>query len=223
MRYRLVKNFSLSVSVVFHLLLFASFLIYNFTSENTPQKYYEITFGNGEGTGSSGGSGTEMNANIVQPQDLNKPVENSKDIKGVDLQKSEDKTNNEVTESIGRKKNTTDKNAESENIASGIGNGGEGPGGFGYGIDWGGKGTRKIYSYVLPAYPPGVDKEINIKLRFTILPDGTVGTIIPLTKADTRLEDAAINSLRQWRFEALNPAQSNLEQVAVIVFPYRLR
>src|SRR5664280_1359030 len=79
MRYRLVKNFSLSVSVVFHLLLFASFLIYNFTSENTPQKYYEITFGNGEGTGSSGGSGTEMNANIVQPQDLNKPVENSKD------------------------------------------------------------------------------------------------------------------------------------------------
>lgn len=76
---------------------------------------------------------------------------------------------------------------------------------------------------MLPAYPSGVDKEINIKLRFSILPDGTVGTIIPLTKADTRLEDAAINSLRQWRFEALNPSQSNLEQTAVIVFPYRLR
>ena len=223
MRYRLVKNFSLSVSVVFHLLLFASFLIYNFTSENAPQKYYEISFGNGEGTGSSGGSGTEITPNLAPPQDLNKPVENSKDIKGVDLQKSEDKTNTEVTERIGRKKNTTDKNVESENLVSGIGNGGEGPGGFGDGIDWGGKGTRKIYSYVLPAYPPGVDKEINIKLRFSILPDGTVGNIIPLTKADTRLEDAAINSLRQWRFEALNPVQSNLEQVAVIVFPYRLR
>jgi Gram-negative bacterial TonB protein C-terminal len=220
MRYRLVKNFSFSVSIVFHLLLLAILLISNSTSNPTPQKFYEITFGNGEGTGSSGGSGTEMNANIVQPKELNKPVENSKDIKGVDLQKSNEKSNNEVTETIGRKKNTTDKNAESENVASGIGNGGEGPGGFGYGIDWGGKGTRKIYSYVLPAYPPGVNKEINIKLRFSILPDGTVGTIIPLTKADTKLEDAAINSLRQWRFEA---APGNLEQVAVIVFPYRLR
>jgi hypothetical protein len=223
MRYRLVKNFSFSVSIAFHLLLFAFFLIYNSTSDNEPQKYYEITFGNGEGTGSSGGSGTEMNADIVQPKDLTKLVENSKNIKGIDLQKSKDKTNNEVTERIGHKKNTNNRNAESNNIASGIGNGGEGPGGFGYGIDWGGKGTRKIYSYILPAYPPGVDKEINIKLRFSILPDGTVGTIIPLIKADTRLEDAAINSLRQWRFEALNPAQSNLEQIAVIVFPYRLR
>ena len=220
MRYRVVKNFSFSVSIVFHLILLAILLVSNSTSNPTPQKYYEISFGNGEGTGSSGGSGTEMNANIVQPNELNKPVENSKDIKGVDLTKSPEKENNEVTETIGRKKNTTDKNAESDNIASGIGNGGEGPGGFGYGIDWGGKGTRKIYSYVLPAYPTGVNKEINIKLRFTILPDGTVGTIIPLTKADTKLEDAAINSLRQWRFEA---ARINLEQVAVIVFPYRLR
>jgi hypothetical protein len=220
MRYRLVKNFSFSVSIVFHLLLFAIFLVYNFTFETTPQQYYEISFGNGEGTGSSGGSGTELTPNLVPPQDLNKPVENSKDIKGVDLQKSDDKSNSEVSEIIGRKKNTDNKNAESENLASGIGNGTEGPGGFGYGIDWGGKGTRKIYSYVLPAYPPGVDKEINIKLRFTILPDGTVGNIIPLTKADTRLEDAAINSLRQWRFEA---TQSKLEQAAVIVFPYRLR
>jgi hypothetical protein len=223
MRYRLVKNFSLSVSIVFHLLLFAAFLIYNFTSDIELQKYYEISFGSGEGTGSSGGSGTEMNADIVQPMDLTKPVENSKDIKGIDLQKSKEKANNEFTERIGRKKNTNDRNVESDNIASGIGNGGEGPGGFGYGIDWGGKGTRKIYSYVLPAYPSGVDKEINIKLRFSIFPDGTVGNIIPLTKADTRLEDAAINSLRQWRFEALNPSQNNLEQIAVIVFPYRLR
>ena len=220
MRYRLVKNFSFSVSIVFHLLLLAILLISNSTSNPTPQKFYEITFGNGEGTGSSGGSGTEMNATIVQPKELIKPPENSKDIKGVDLQKSNEKSNNEVTETIGRKKNTSDKNAESENVASGIGNGSEGPGGFGYGIDWGGKGTRKIYSYVLPAYPPGVNKEINIKLRFSILPDGTVGNIIPLTKADTKLEDAAINSLRQWRFEA---APGNLEQVAVIVFPYRLR
>jgi protein TonB len=204
-------------------MLFASLLIYKVTSKDESQKYYEISFGTGEGTGSSGGKGTEITPNLVPPQDITKPVQNSKDIKGIDLPKSTDKENKEVSEPIGRKKNTTEKNIESENLPSGIGNGTEGPGGFGYGIDWGGRGTRKIYSYVLPAYPPGVDKEINIKLRFTILSDGTVGNIIPLTKADTRLEDAAINSLRQWRFEALNSSQSKIEQVAVIVFPYRLR
>lgn len=201
----------------------ATLLFYKITADYQPQKLYEITFGNGEGTGSSGGSGTEINDNLIQPKELNKQVENSKDIKGIDLPKSEEKVSNEITEPIGRRKNSTKPNVESENLSSGIGNGGEGPGGFGYGIDWGGKGTRKIYSYVLPAYPPGVNKEINIRLRFTILPDGTVGTIIPLTKADTKLEDAAINSLRQWRFEALGTSYKKIEQVAVIVFPYRLR
>ena len=96
-------------------------------------------------------------------------------------------------------------------------------GSYGFDIEWGGKGTRKIYSYILPEYPEGVSKEIDIRLKFTILPDGTVGNIIPLIKADTKLEGAAITSLRQWRFEALNPAQKQLEQIAVIVFPYRLR
>jgi protein TonB len=223
MRYRSVKNFSFSLSFVLHLLFLATLLIYNLSTHYQPSKLYEITFGNGEGTGSSGGSGTEINDNIIQPKELNKQVDNGKDIKGIDLQKSGEKVNDEVTETIGRKRNTTNKNVESDNLSSGLGNGGEGPGGFGYGIDWGGKGTRKIYSYVLPAYPPGVEKEINIKLRFTILSDGTVGTIIPLTKADTKLEDAAINSLRQWRFEALSTSYKNMEQVAVIVFPYRLR
>jgi protein TonB len=96
-------------------------------------------------------------------------------------------------------------------------------GNFGFDIDWGGKGTRKIYSFILPQYPEGVKKEVNIKLQFTILPDGTVGTIIPKMKADTRLENAAINSLRQWRFEALSSNQRQVEQTAVIVFPYRLQ
>jgi protein TonB len=103
------------------------------------------------------------------------------------------------------------------------GNNTEAEGNFGFDIDWGGKGTRKIYSFILPQYPDGVKKEVNIKLQFTILPDGTVGTIIPKMKADTKLENAAINSLRQWRFEALSSSQKQVEQSAVIVFPYRLQ
>jgi protein TonB len=219
MRQRAIKNFSLSVSLLLHLTVFVSFMIFNFKSESTPPDLLEITFGNGTGTGSPSGSGTELIQNMPDPE--TKSTEISKDVKGVDLRKSGESVSNEVSEPIGKVKNTIKENAKGS-APGGIGSGGEGPGGFGIGIDWGGGGNRKIYSYVLPAYPEGVDKEINIKLRFSILPDGTVGTIIPLTKADTRLEDAAINSLRQWRFEALSPQMKKIEQAAVIVFPYRL-
>lgn len=117
-------------------------------------------------------------------------------------------------------------------LGSGIGNGkgngkgngnGEGDGeGDGYGIDWGGRGNRRIYSYIIPKYPDGVSKEIDVRLRFSILPDGTVGTITPLVKVDTRLENTAIHSLRQWRFAPL-PQGQRVEQWAIIVFPFRLQ
>ena len=110
-----------------------------------------------------------------------------------------------------------------EATTEGQGNISEGEGSFGYDIDWGGKGKRRIYSFSIPTYPEGVQKEVDIRLRFTILHDGTVGTIIPQTKADTKLENAAINALRQWRFEPLSPNQKQAEQTAVIVFPYRLQ
>lgn len=54
---------------------------------------------------------------------------------------------------------------------------GQGEGGAGFDIQWGGNGTRKIYSYQIPDYPDGVNKEIDIRLKFTIKPDGTVGSI----------------------------------------------
>lgn len=91
----------------------------------------------------------------------------------------------------------------------------------GFDIQWGGNGTRKIYSYIIPDYPEGVNKEIDIRLKFIIKPDGTVGKIFLLSKADTRLENVAINSLWQWRFEPLSANQVQEDQTAVIVFPYR--
>jgi TonB family protein len=91
----------------------------------------------------------------------------------------------------------------------------------GFDIQWGGNGTRKIYSYIIPDYPEGVKKEIDIRLKFIIKPDGTVGKIFLLSKADTRLENAAINSLWQWRFEPLTANQVQVDQTAVIIFPYR--
>jgi protein TonB len=222
MRYRSIKRFSFSISVFLHAILFAGFIFVGTSSVDKSPDLVEISFGNGQGTGSpGGGNGIDINENVSIPED--KPAENNKDVKGIEQQKSSDNTNDGVTEIIGRKKNTTKSEINPGGSPATIGNGGVGPGGFGIGIDWGGKGNRKIYSYSLPTYPEGVEKEIDIKLSFTILPDGTVGQIRPLTKADTRLEDAAINSLRQWRFEALSPSMKQSEQAAVIVFPYRLR
>lgn len=108
---------------------------------------------------------------------------------------------------------------------SGNGNGngnGQGDGtGDGYSISFGGR-VRKIYSYRIPKYPEGVTKQIDIRLKFTILPDGSIGQIFTLTKADSRLENAAISSLRLWRFEPLEDNMAKQEQTAVIVFPFRL-
>jgi protein TonB len=222
MRNRSVKKFSFSVSILLHGILFAGFMLVNSPSNNNTPDLIEISFGNGQGTGSpGGGNGIDINEQVTLPD--NKPAESNKDVKGIDQKENTETTNEGVTETIGRKKNTSKADVNTGGSPSTLGNGGMGPGGFGYGIDWGGKGNRKIYSYSLPSYPEGVDKEIDIKLSFTILPDGTVGQIRPLTKADTRLEDAAINSLRQWRFEALSPLMKQTEQGAVIVFPYRLR
>lgn len=221
MRRRSVKQFSFSISLLLHLMLFAGFMFMHTETIDNPADLVEVSFGNGQGTGSpGGGSGVAINENVSLPD--NKPVESNKEVKGID-QKSDADATNEVSETIGRKKNTSKAEVNPGGSPETMGNGGIGPGGFGYGIDWGGRGNRKIYNYTLPSYPEGVNKEIDIKLSFTILPDGTVGQIRPLTKADTRLEDAAINSLRQWRFEALSPQMKQTEQAAVIVFPYRLR
>ena len=78
----------------------------------------------------------------------------------------------------------------------------------------------KYIAIHLPAYPEGVSKEIDVKLKFTILADGTVGRILPLIKADTRLELAAINSLRQWRFEPLPENRNAWATNSSYYFPF---
>ena len=176
--------------------------------------------------------GTQVN-NVEQKPKIEEKKEaktKSEVVKKIELPKAVNTSDENIIHPAEKKKEKVDKTkseeketTNSEVATQGRGNKSNSNGSFGYDIDWGGKGQRKIYSYNLPAYPEGVDKEIDIRLKFTIMPDGTVGTIIPLTKADTRLENAAINSLKQWRFEALDPSQRQAQQTAVIVFPYRLQ
>ncbi len=212
--------------------MIALFLIINLSFDYSPAEFVELSFGNTGQSGSSGAQGNQIDVvkEVPKPNEKKQTEEKNPEVKEVDLPSAKNTEDENVIKpaddesEIAEEK--TDENTEevtSNSNSNEEGNEINAEGDFGFDIDWGGKGTRKIYSFILPQYPDGVKKEVNIKLQFTILPDGTVGTIIPKIKADTRLENAAINSLRQWRFEALSSRQKQVEQNAVIIFPYRLQ
>ena len=159
----------------------------------------------------------EIVEKVVKKVELPKvenPDESNDVVVSADKKISEEETKPEKIEPIVKQEVESGKGKEEV---------GDGEGNYGFEIDFGGTGMRKIYSYSLPSYPDGVSKEIDVKLKFSILPDGTVGKILPLIKADARLELAAINSLRQWRFEPLPVNKQGTQQYAVIIFPFRLQ
>lgn len=232
MTYNSIRNTSYSVSIFLHLIMLLLFLLIKVTIDYQQQDYVELSFGQSGEEGSSGAIGTQIEKveELAKPEEKTVADNSAPEVKEVELPTAKNTSEENVIQPAENSKEQstvsktkTEETTDSKVTTVGQGNKAEGDGSFGYEIDWGGKGTRRIYSYNLPTYPEGVQKEIDIRLRFTILPDGTVGTILPLTKADTKLENAAINSLRQWRFEPLSQTQKQSEQAAVIVFPYRLQ
>ncbi|MBT8378182.1 MAG: hypothetical protein KJN64_03015 [Ignavibacteria bacterium] len=228
------KNAGLSyaISVLVHTFIVVVLLVMNLSFDYAPTEFVEVSFGISNENGSSGAEGNKIDQieEISENSEVNKTENKNEKVNEVELPISENTSDDNIIKPAEDDNEVSEQSTEistetvTSNVSStGQGNEAEGEGSFGFDIDWGGNGTRKIYSFILPQYPEGVKKEVNIKLQFTILPDGTVGTIIPKIKADTRLENAAINSLRQWRFEALNSNQTQVEQTALIVFPYRLQ
>ncbi len=199
MNLRKIKNISLLSSVAIHLIIAFILYLVNFSVDTQETDYVLMGFGT-FGKGST--------AKIVKRKSLAR-----KEKVSLPKIKNVDKSSNSV---VSKKKKERKKQKEETVQNNNEGN-------YGFKIDFGGKGIRKIYSYELPSYPPGVHKEIDVKLKFSILPDGTVSTIIPLIKADTRLETAAINSLRLWRFEPIPKGKKQVVQWVTIVFPYRLK
>ena len=226
------SGISYTISFALHAIAIVLFLLINLSFDYIPSEYVELSFGISDQTGSSGAQGNKINIikETPKPSEKEQSKEKNPEVKEVELPVAINTEDENVIKPANNEKEIAEERTElntettvSNSKSNEEGNNTEVEGNFGFDIDWGGKGTRKIYSFILPQYPDGVKKEVNIKLQFTILPDGTVGTIIPKIKADTRLENAAINSLRQWRFEALSQNQKQVEQSAVIVFPYRLQ
>jgi outer membrane biosynthesis protein TonB len=227
-----ISRISYSASIIFHIIVLGLFLIINLSFDYLPKEYVELSFGISGEQGSSGAIGDQLNKTeeMAKPEKETVTENKVKEVKEVELPKAKNTETENVVVPANKdkevKKETKKENTKQETSNTsntGQGNLAKGEGSFGFDIQWGGSGTRKIYSYSLPAYPEGVNKEIDIKLKFTIKPDGTVGSIFLLSKADTRLENAAINSLWQWRFEPLSSSQRQTDQTAVIVFPYRLQ
>ena len=82
---------------------------------------------------------------------------------------------------------------------------------------------REILEAPLPEYPPDLQSEATIKIEFTVLPNGTIGSTHPLQKGDTQLENLTLRYFRQWRFEPLGEDQEQRIQGGTITFIYRLQ
>lgn len=232
MTYHSIRNTSYSVSFGIHFLTLIIMYFVFISFDYDEIDYVELSFGVSGESGSSGAVGTQIEQVEESAEKIEETTGQNKsaEVKEVELPLAQNTSKENVIVPAEKEKTISDavrlKNEQDKTsrvTQQGRGNKAEGEGSLGYEIEWGGSGTRKIYNFHIPKYPAGVSKEADIRLRFTILPDGTVGTIMMLTKADTRLENTAINALRQWRFEPLSSGQRQMEQAAVIVFPYRLQ
>jgi len=76
---------------------------------------------------------------------------------------------------------------------------------------------RDIVSNPLPQYPQGLNQNASIKIRFNVLPNGTVSSsgMVPVRKENAILEELAMQSLRLWRFSAL-PQGDTRQQSGII-------
>ncbi len=217
------------ISISIHLILAGLLFLVTVSAKNETEEFVTVGFGTYGHISKSGVKGKTKNKTKTVAKPPSKKIKEKPKLKKVDLPKAKENTNeNIIKEKKSKIKSKSETNVKSavdkkSNTNKGNEKTGINKGSTGFKIDFGGRGIRKIYSYSLPKYPGGVSKEIDIKLKFAILPDGTVGKVFPLIKADARLEAVSISSLRQWRFEPLPKDMKQIEQKAVIVFPFRLK
>jgi len=110
--------------------------------------------------------------------------------------------------------------ADKDIAQSGIGTGGETE--LPFQIE-GEASQRSILHKVIPNYPQGLQTEATLKVRFSVLPDGTVGKMIPVIKGNNVLESLTLDALRQWRFNSIPKSAPQREVEGIITFRYILR
>ena len=68
-----------------------------------------------------------------------------------------------------------------------------------------------------------IEREGEVELKFWVLPDGSVGSVVPLLRGDAELERIAVNYMKQWRFDPLNEGELTVEQWGTITVKFRLK
>ena len=103
----------------------------------------------------------------------------------------------------------------------GLGDFGGGAGkGEGFGdVEWGGGGNRVVLQKKLPDYPRGVNRSVEVRLKFTVSPDGRVFDVLPIKQGEPALAVRAINALKQWRFGPINEQK---DMFGFITFTFRI-
>ncbi|MDZ7373281.1 MAG: energy transducer TonB [candidate division KSB1 bacterium] len=83
---------------------------------------------------------------------------------------------------------------------------------------------RTVLFKVIPEYPEGLNKDAVVRIRFTVLPSGLVGSAVLVTKGgDATLERLTLEAFRQWRFNPLPANLPQVEQEGIITFRWILR
>ena len=82
---------------------------------------------------------------------------------------------------------------------------------------------RRILFQPKPPKLERLESTTEIVLKFWVLPDGTVGRVIPIKKASAYLEGLASNHLKRWRFSPLPPGADDKEQWGEVTFRFLLR
>ena len=80
---------------------------------------------------------------------------------------------------------------------------------------------RVLYKPEIPDVK--IDREGDVELKFWVLPDGSVGSVVPLLRGDAELERIAINYMKQWRFNPMDGGQVTVEQWDTITVKFRLK
>jgi len=194
-----------------------------------------LNFGDGDGTGMSKGNLTPEGAThqgIKPTSDLEDAAIAAKTKQNSNVEDPENSMTFLPTKELSSNQasDKAERGSDSRNIGSpngtsdgtGLGDKGFGKGkGSGFGdIEWGGGGNRVVLYKKIPKFPDGVNSSAQIKMKFTVQSDGTVSSVMPMQKADPRLERAAIDALRQWRF---NPLKDDVEMVGIIPLTFMLR
>lgn len=87
-------------------------------------------------------------------------------------------------------------------------------------LEWDGDFDRAAVTQPMPSY--NVEVEAVISVRFEVRPDGTVGRMTPIIKANPELEREVFRTLRSWRFSRLPSGVPQESQWGTITFRFVL-